>query len=348
MLRGNHDSNNANKIRIGVIGATSYVAQAAVIPAILESSKAELVAMASRSNKKRLPHRRGVQLFDDYEELMQSENVDAVYIPIPNALHAEAAKFALSNGKHVLCEKPLAISEEEARELGTLAYAKKRILMEAYMTHYHPRNQELMRVVSARDSVKVRHIHAGFTGTLERQEDFRWRPEMGGGSLRDVGVYLIAPILQASGQLPESVYGHAVFSPSGVDESFTGILNFTDGMTASIFSSFTSGEGQYLRVTFEKGRISLTNAFTPTLEDNIFEVSDLSGKLQKFKTKPANSYLEMVNHFCDLIKNRVPPLRPLSSAVLIQKVVDHLLLSAKHNRIEYLDPRAQLDLTNSH
>ena len=278
---------------------------------------------------------------------MQAEEVDAVYIPIPNSLHAEAAKFALANGKHVLCEKPMAISEQEVRELAEFANANNKILMEAYMTHYHPRNRELMGVVTARHAVKVRHVHAGFTGTLEREDDFRWRPEMGGGSLRDVGVYLISPILESAGQLPESVYGQAIYSASGVDESFAGLLSFKNGMSATIFSSFISGEGQYLRFTLEKGRISLVNAFTPTLDDNLFEVSNLNGKLQTFKTKPANSYLEMVNHFCDLANNRVKPLRPLTTTLSVQRIVDHLLLSAQHRRVEYLSPISQLDGTNS-
>lgn len=347
MLRAKRDSSSFKKIRVGVIGATSYVAKAAVIPAIHSSSKAELVAMASRSDKRKLPYSHGIELYDSYEELMQADGIDAVYIPIPNALHAEAAKFAMANGKHVLCEKPLATSAQEIRELASFANVNQKILMEAYMTHYHPRNQELMGVVSARNAVKVRHVHAGFTGTLERADDFRWRPEMGGGSLRDVGVYLISPILEAAGQLPESVYGQAVYAASGVDESFTGLLNFSDGMTATIFSSFVSGEGQYLRYTLEKGRISLVNAFTPTLEDNIFEVSNLNGRLQKFKTKPANSYLEMVDHFCDLVNNHVPPLRPLSSTLLVQTIIDNLLLSAQNRQIVYLGQSSQLDPTNS-
>ncbi|TAN20328.1 MAG: Gfo/Idh/MocA family oxidoreductase [Actinomycetota bacterium] len=337
MVKSKHGSNNTEKVRIGVIGASSFVAQVAVIPAILESRKAKLVAMASRSNAKKLSHRHGVDLYDNYEDLMRAENVDAVYIPIPNSLHAEAVNFALSNHKHVLCEKPLAMSEQQAKELIASAASNQRILMEAYMTHYHPRDQELMKVVSARDAVRVRNIYAGFTGSLDRKEDFRWKPEMGGGSLRDVGIYLISPILQAAGGLPYSVVGSASYAATGVDESFTGLLNFKDGMTATIFSSFVSGEGQYLRFTFEKGRISLTNAFTPTLRDNLFEVSDQSGKMQSFKTKPANSYLEMINHFCDLINGRSTPSRPLSASVETQRVIDHLLISAQNEKIEYLE-----------
>ncbi|NNN18271.1 MAG: Gfo/Idh/MocA family oxidoreductase [Acidimicrobiaceae bacterium] len=336
MLNSKRNARGASRIRIGVIGASSHVAQVAVIPAILESHKAELVAMASRNDKK-LGFSRGVDIYNNYVDLICAKNVDAVYIPLPNALHAEAVKFALSHQKHVLCEKPLAMSGKEATELTELANSTQRVLMEAYMTHYHPRDQELMKVVSARDAVRVRNIYAGFTGNLERKNDFRWNSEMGGGSLRDVGIYLISPILQAAGGLPHSVYGQASYSSTGVDESFTGLLTFRDGMTATIFSSFVSGEGQYLRVTFEKGRISLTNAFTPTIDDNLFEVSDQTGKMQKFKTKPANSYLEMVNHFCDLINGRATPLRPLSASVMVQRVVDHLLLSATHNRIELLN-----------
>ena len=337
MLKSSHGAESAEKVRIGVIGASSFVAQAAVIPAILESRHADLVAVASRSKATKLDYHHGVQFYDNYEDLMSADNIDAVYIPIPNSLHAEAVRFAISNRKHVLCEKPLAMSEHQARELMNFAASNQRILMEAYMTHYHPRDKELMKLVLAKDAGRVRNIYAGFTGSLNRREDFRWKPEMGGGSLRDVGVYLISPILQAAGGLPSSVVGNANYHATGVDESFTGLLNFKDGMTATIFSSFVSGDGQYLRITFEKGWISLKNAFTPTLWDNLLEVSDQAGKMQSFDAKPANCYLEMVNHFCDLVSGRSAPSRPLSASVMVQRVIDHLLDSAHNKQIVNLE-----------
>ena len=337
MLKSSNGADSAKRVRMGVIGASSFVAQAAVIPAILESRYADLVAVASTSNAKKLDNHHGVQLYRNYEDLMNADDVDAVYIPTPNSLHAEAVRFAISNGKHVLCEKPLAMSENQATELVTFAASNQRILMEAYMTHYHPREKELMKAILAKDAGRVRNIYAGFTGSLDRKEDFRWKPEMGGGSLRDVGVYLISPILQAAGGLPYSVVGSANYHTTGVDESFTGLLNFKDGMTATIFSSFVSGDGQYLRVTFEKGWISLRNAFTPTLKDNLLEVSDQTGKMQSVNTKPANCYLEMVNHFCDLVSGRSAPSRPLSMSVMVQRVIDHLLVSAQNKQIEILE-----------
>lgn len=210
------------KVRIGVIAASSFVAQQAVIPAIQESSKAELAALASRSKASQLSDKYKLVVSEDYFSLIRSDAIDAIYIPLPNALHAEAIRLAIANNKHVLCEKPLAMSEEEAAELALLADKAGLILMEAYMTHYHPRNQELLKIVSARNSVALKHIHASFSGTLTKPDDYRWKPELGGGSLRDVGIYLIAPILEATQQLPLSVVGQASWTAAGIDDSFAG------------------------------------------------------------------------------------------------------------------------------
>lgn len=337
MLRFGHQNGHDEKIRVGVIGATSFVAEAAVIPAIIKSPNTNLTAVASREKTDELVSKYKVQGFNSYADLIKSDSIDAVYIPLPNSLHLDAIKFALTNNKHVLCEKPMAMSAQEARDLSLLADRSGLILMEAYMTHYHPRNMDLLDIVSAKQSVKIRHIHASFTGTLTRSDDYRWDPAMGGGSLRDVGIYLLAPILSATKQLPKSVLGSAVWSARGVDQSFSGLLEFRDGVTASIFSSFSAGEGQVLEFILERGRIRVEKAFTPTTEDNSFEVSDHEGHSETFRSKPANSYFEMVNHFAELIRRHASPLRPLTETVLVQRVIDHLLISAQQNRIEYLD-----------
>lgn len=325
-----------DNIRFGVIGATSFVAQAAVIPAIEESSRAELVGLASQ---KGLPATSGhkAKTFESYDDLVQSPEIDAIYIPLPNALHADAIRFAIENNKHVLCEKPMSMDSGEAQELALLAERNNVILMEAYMAKYHPRYQELMKTVATRNSVNIRHVHASFTGTLSRTNDYRWKPEMGGGSLRDVGVYLLAPILDAKGQLPISVVGHADIGFTGVDHSFSGLLKFEDGMTASIYSSFVASEGQLLEFVLEKGRVRVEKAFTPGLDDNMIDIYDTSGSHQHLRTKAANPYLAMVDHFCDLISTNASPLQSLSETVLVQKIIDSLLLSAKHHRIEYLN-----------
>lgn len=337
MLKHSDSNGKSPKIRIGVLGATSYVARQAVIPAIQSSRNASLVALASQSKPQELSAKHRISVYDNYGELVRSEDVDAIYIPLPNSMHLDAINLAFANNKHVLCEKPLAMSAQDATDLALNAEKNSLVLMEAYMTHYHPRNRELLKIVSAKNSVRLRHIHASFTGTLTRPEDYRWKPEFGGGSLRDVGIYLLAPILDALGELPISVFGQASWTASGVDESFSGLLKFTDGITASIFSSLRAGEGQTLDFVLEKGRIQIDKAFTPTTNDNSFEVTDLSGNKKTFKTRPANCYVEMIDHFCDLVNRKASPLRPLSETILVQKLVDHLLISAKHGRIEYLE-----------
>lgn len=325
-----------NKVRFGVIGATSFVAQAAVMPAIEESSRAELTGLASQKGLS-TPVNYKVKVFEKYDDLVQSQDIDAVYVPLPNALHAEAIRFAIENQKHVLCEKPLAMNSSEAQELSLLAERNRVILMEAYMTKFHPRSQELMKTIAANYPDNIRHIHASFTGRLSKTDDYRWKPEMGGGSLRDVGIYLLAPILDAKGQPPISVVGYADIGSTGVDHSFSGLLKFEDGTTASIYSSFVASENQFLEFVLEKGRIRVEKAFTPGLDDNMIDIYDENGSHQFIRTKTSNSYLAMVDHFCDLVSTNTSALWSLSETVLIQKIVDSLLLSDKYHRIEFLN-----------
>lgn len=323
----------SERIRMGVIAASSFVAQAAVIPAICKSGKAEIAGIASMSAGQRL---RDAKVFPSYNDLMSSKDIDAVYVPLPNSLHAEAVRSALSNGKHVLCEKPLAMSEAEAVELACIAEMNGLVLMEAYMTHYHPRTQKILELVGESESSRLRHMHARFTSTLSKSDDHRWRPEMGGGSIRDVGIYLIAPALAAFGSTPISVFGEASWTASGVDESFSGLLAFENGGSATIFSSFRAGEEQRLEFILENGRISVDRAFTPTADDNDFEVSDQQGGVRKVTTRSADSYLEMIDHFCDLIDGRASPSRPVSESALVQKVIDNLIVSAAKGEVRYL------------
>src|SRR5262249_15155215 len=170
-----------------------------------------------------------------YAALLDDPEVEAVYVPLPNSLHREWVERAADAGKHVLCEKPLAPSAADGGAMAAACAAAGVTPLEAHMTPVPPpapANAALVacgRRRAPRLLGALRFARAAFTGTLDRRDDHRWRPEMGGGALLDVGIYCIAPLLAAAGRSPARVEAAASMTKSGVDASFSGWLDWGDG-----------------------------------------------------------------------------------------------------------------------
>src|SRR3981081_3074716 len=176
----------AERLRFGILGAAD-IARKALIPAIEAAGNAELVALASRDVE------RGRRLFSgavhgDYQTLLDDRHVDAVYLPLPNNLHLEWTLRALAAGKHVLCEKPLALTAAEAEELAAAALSSGRVLMEAFMYRFHPR---IKSVVADLRRNPPSELSARFGFSLDAPGNYRLDPALGGGALLDVGCYTI-------------------------------------------------------------------------------------------------------------------------------------------------------------
>src|SRR3954463_14351610 len=173
---------------------TARIARLAVLPALEASPKCTVVATASQSAG------------ESYDAVLGDPDVEVVYIPLPNSLQAEWTMRAAAAGKHGLCEKPLARSADEARTMALACEQAGVLLMEAYMTPFHPRSAMVADVLQRGRLGPLRFGRTAFTGVLKRPDDHRWRPEMGGGALLDVGIYCIAPLLMAAGgRAPASV-----------------------------------------------------------------------------------------------------------------------------------------------
>ena len=180
-----------DKLRFGVL-STANIGRAAVNPAIQAARNAELVAVASRDGERArefaaqgaIPRHHG-----SYEALLDDPEIDALYIPLPNSLHREWAIRAAEKGKHVLCEKPLALTAAEGREMAAAADAHRVKLMEAFMYRFHPRTEKVIELVRGGRIGELRAIRSAFTFRLTRPDNIRLKPELGGGALMDVGCY---------------------------------------------------------------------------------------------------------------------------------------------------------------
>jgi predicted dehydrogenase len=303
----------------GVIAATSYVAQKAVLPAIVASPGARLVAVASEGagaegdGARFEPER----LYRSYAALLDDPEVDAVYVPLPNGLHRPWVERAAAAGKHVLCEKPLAPTAADAEAMAAACARAGVTLLEAYMTPFHPRAAAVEALVASGRLGALRFARAAFTGVLARHDDHRWRPEMGGGALLDVGIYCVAPLLAAAGRVPARVEATAVLSKSGVDSSFSGWLDFGDGFAAVIECSFDAPERQSLEIVGTEAAVLVERAHTPGPGDVSFTLRSRDGGVEEIVAGGADPYRLMIEHFSTVVGGAPPRRSPADSITLL-------------------------------
>lgn len=223
-----------------MLGA-AWVADRAVLPAIAASANGHLVAIASRDPDRasELAGRHGTaRAFGTYEEVLADPGVEAVYIPLINSLHLPWTLRALEAGKHVLCEKPLAMNAAEGGQMAASAQSRGLLLMEALMYRFHPR----MRRLRASEPRPL-HLQASFSFRLDAPGNYRLEPVLGGGALLDVGSYTISAARWFLGE-PERV--EAVATIDRVDLSVAAVLGYQDGATASLWASLQAPEHQEL------------------------------------------------------------------------------------------------------
>ncbi len=196
-----------------------------------------------------------------YEALLHDPEVDAIYVPLPNALHVEWTLRALDANKHVLCEKPLALVPEDVDRIAAVAAARERVVAEAFMYRHEPLIARVLELLRADAIGPLRTIASGFTYQQSRSPDVRLDPALGGGSLWDVGCYPVSVVRLAAGQEPVEVFGTATPGPSGVDESFTGLLRFAGDLTGTIYSSFRASFRTWLEVVGSDGILRVIHPF---------------------------------------------------------------------------------------
>ena len=252
-----------NKVRWGLLSTANINKR--LIPAIRTSERGELVAVASRTPEAAATYAaewRIPRAFGSYEAMLASGEVDAVYIGLPNHLHAEWTVRALEAGIHVLCEKPFALSLAEVDRMTAAARANGRVLAEAFMYRHHPQTKAVGDFVRAGRLGKVSLLRGTFTFFMTDRTNVRMIPEWGGGCLWDVGVYPLSFAQYVMGGPPEWVFGDQWIGPSGVDDAFSGTLHYPGGAMAQISSAFNVPWYTHFDVLGEKGRLVLNRPFT--------------------------------------------------------------------------------------
>ena len=313
----------------GVIGATANIAQQAVLPALASGRSCRLVAVASATSPGGGYADFGAErVLASYDEVLRDPDVEAVYIPLPNSLHAEWTIKAAEAGKHVLCEKPLATTALEASAMAAACDGAGVLLFEAYMTPFHPRSEHFESIVRSGRLGELRFARTAFTGVLRDETNHRWTPSMGGGALLDVGIYCLAPLLLAADRSPVKLAASAVMTTSGVDASFAGWLDFGRGFTASFECSFETPERQRIEVVGTDGVLTMERTFTPGLEDTTLTIVDRSGAVETVECQGGDPYLGMVEHVSAVVRGVESPRRTAADAIEVATLIDRLRVVA--------------------
>jgi predicted dehydrogenase len=263
-------------IRWGFLGA-SWVASTALVPAVAAASNASLFAVASR-DPERSQKLNPTKVHATYEDLIADPNVDAVYISLANHLHLEWAVKALNSGKHVLCEKPLATSHTEAKLMADAAIANDKLLVEAVWTRWHPRFERMVELVRVGDIGPLKKIDSAFTFTTTFTENYRLVPEMGGGSLLDVGPYqahVWSALTPKDAELNiESALAN--LGPTGIDLTTQVSATLNETVSVSALTSFEQAEKQSLVVSGEGASLEFPQgqAFTSWKEASSIKIGD--------------------------------------------------------------------------
>jgi D-xylose 1-dehydrogenase (NADP+, D-xylono-1,5-lactone-forming) len=294
-----------------------------VIPAIRESQRGTLVGVSSRDLEKSQAYAAEWDIpkaFGSYEEMLASPDIDAVYISLPNHLHAEWTVKSLQAGKHVLCEKPFAITVEEVDRMIHASQETGRVLAEAFMYRHHPQIKLVGEYVREGKLGEISLVRGSFSFNMGNPgSNVRMVPEYGGGALWDVGVYPLSFAQFVYGGPPVWVSAAQQLGPTGVDETLAGLLRYPGGGIAQISCSFRVPYHTSLEVHGTHGRMDLNRPFTqPNEEDREIRYSPQDGSPQMLSASRIDSYLGEVEDMHAAILDGQPPL------ISLQESRDHI------------------------
>ncbi|MDP5273195.1 Gfo/Idh/MocA family protein [Chengkuizengella axinellae] len=329
------------KVKWGILGCAN-IAINAVIPGIKQSSLNEVNAIASRGKDKAVKAAKDMNIpkaYGSYEALLSDPDIEAVYIPLPNHLHKEWTIKAAQAGKHVLCEKPLALNEQEASEMIKACEKAGVKLAEAFMYRYHPRYEQMKAMIKGGEIGEIRAIHSAFTfNNADDLNNVRYKQYMGGGSLYDVGVYPISAarfILECE---PEAVTTHALFSSEHdhVDMMASGLVEFPNHVSLTFDCGMWAEFRNSLEIVGSDGKIEVPSAYITMKGMNYFTVTK-NGLSRMIEVPEVNQYALQADHFAKSIQQNEPLTFPSQDAYCNMRVVTACIESAKgRKRIELI------------
>lgn len=326
---------SGRKVRYAVVGL-GHIAQVAVLPAFAHATaNSALTALVSgnRTKLKELSRRYRVEhtySYDDYDECLRSGAIDAVYIALPNSMHGEYSIRAARAGIHVLCEKPMAVTEKECQAMIRAARSHRVKLMVAYRLHFEEANLKAVELAKSRELGQVRFFSSEF-GLQVRPGNIRTKAELGGGSLYDLGIYCINAARYLFQDEPREVFAFTAARQDPrfetIDEMTAAMLRFSDDRLASFTSSFGSTDVSSYEIVGTKGTVRLDPAYEYAFPLKMQVTVD--GKTRSRTFPKRDQFAPELLYFSDCVLNKKEPEPSGADGLADVRIIEALYRSAK-------------------
>jgi|SRR5690625_3379018 len=298
------------KVNWGILSSAA-IAQEQMIPAMLKANNANLLAIASTSGKEIEVAKRFhiPKTYSNYEELLKDPEIDAIYIPLPNGLHSYWTQEAAKHGKHVLCEKPAALTEQEAVETIDVCDDNNVQFMEALMYQFHPQHNRVKEIIAKGEIGDLKLVKANFSFMLEQVDgNIRMDRKLGGGSLYDIGCYCIHSIRNVTDAEPIRVSAMSKkHSKYDVDMSVIGMMVLDNGIHAYFDCAMDMPDRHLYEIVGTKGTIEVSKAFITQVDgQGDINIRDLEGQKRE-EIIYGDSYTIGMEHYSNCILNNIIP-----------------------------------------
>ena len=317
-------------VRIGVLGA-ARIAPAGIIKPARNNHDAEVRAVAARDRDRadRFAAKHGIPtVHDSYAALLADPEIDAVYNPLPNGLHAEWTIAALEAGKHVLCEKPFTANATEAEAVAATADRTGLVVMEAFHYRYHPMAARMREIVESGELGTTRRVETALCFPLPKFSDIRYQYDLGGGATMDVGSYTVHLARLLGREEPAVRSAKARLHSADVDRAMRAELEFPSGHTGRITCSMWSKWvlQASVKVTGDDGALHVINPTTPQLWHRMRVKTGNTSRTEHFSRRPTYEY--QLDAFCAAVLRGEPTLTPPADSVANMRVLDAIYVAA--------------------
>lgn len=318
------------QLRIGILGA-ARIAPAAVTRPARDVDEAVVTTVAARDPQRAAAYARkhGIpKVAPNYEAVVEDPDVDAIYNPLPNGLHAEWTLAAIAAGKHVLCEKPFTANATEAKEVAAAAAATDLVVMEAFHYRYHPFARRVAEIMASGELGELQHVEAALCFPLPRFSDIRYQLDLAGGATMDAGCYPISMVRMLGGEEPQVTSAAAKLQSEQVDRAMTAELRFPSGHTGRITASMWSSSLLRIiaRASGQRGRLTMVNPLGPQFFNRLSVTVDGKKRVERFPRRP--TYYYQLQAFCSAVLNGEPILTPPEDAIANMTVIDDVYRAA--------------------
>jgi predicted dehydrogenase len=318
------------EIRFGILGAARIAPRALVRPA-RQNPEAVVSVVAARDPERaqRFASKHGIRrVANDYQAVIDDPEIDAIYNPLPNGLHAEWTLAAIEAGKHVLCEKPFTSNAVEAEKVAEAAAGTDLVVMEAFHYRYHPMALRAAEIIRSGELGQLRKVEAALCFPLPKFSDIRYQLDLAGGAMMDAGCYTVSMARMLSGEEPEVTSATARLRSEQVDRAMTAELAFPSGATGKVTASMWSTSLLHLHAKAwgDRGRLTMFNPMAPEVLHRLTVRVDGKTRTEHFPRRHTFDY--QLEAFCAAVLRGEPILTPPADAIKNMKVIDAIYVAA--------------------